>query len=73
MHLCVIHVGAPNETGEEKFLPCRGSNRGSLRCEANTLPRRYKSWIVPQGSTRVLYSIHIPCDTRKLLRSLIPR
>ena len=51
MHLRVIHVGVPNVTGEEKFVPCRGSNRGPrpLTCEANTLPCRYKSRLVPQG------------------------
>ena len=59
MHMRVIHVGAPNVIGKGKFVPCRGSNRGPrpLTCEANTLPRCYKSRLEPQGSTSALYAI----------------
>ena len=40
-----------------KFLfPSRGSNRGPFDLEASTLPRRYKSRVVPQGSTSVSYT-----------------
>ena len=47
-----------------KKSPCpgRGSNRGPFDLEASTLPRRYKSRLVPQGSTSVSYTLPIPCD-----------
>ena len=38
----------------------------SSNSEANTLPRRYKSRLIPQCSTSVLYTVSIPCDTCKL-------
>ena len=49
-------------TGDEKrpikanpFSPGRGSNLRSSACKSNSLTRRYKSRLVPQVSTSVLY------------------
>ena len=41
-----------------KKSPCPGpgSNRGPFDLQSITLPRRYKSRLVPQGSTSVLYT-----------------
>ena len=50
----LFHIGAPNVTGEEKYLqtwPGRGSNPRPSAQKSNTLQRRYKSRLVPQGST----------------------
>ena len=50
--------------GVLKISPCpgRGSNRGSFDLKSSTLPRRYKSPLVPQGRTSVWYTWPIPCD-----------
>ena len=54
MHLWVIYVGRHLSRTLKKFpCPGRGSNRGPFDLEASTLPRRYKSRLVPQGSTSV--------------------
>ena len=47
----------------KKFqCPSRESNRGPFNLQSSTLPRRYKSRLVPQGSTSVSYTKPIPCD-----------
>ena len=57
MHMWVISVGRHLSWTLKKFLcPSRGSNRGPIDLEASTLPRRYKSRLVPQGSTSVSYT-----------------
>ena len=38
------------------FLRCSEQNRGPFDLQSSTLPRRYKSRLVPQGSTSVLYT-----------------
>ena len=60
------HVGylrwAPNVTGEEKYLQTRpgwGSNPRPSAQKSITLPRRYKSRLVPRGSTSVYIHIYI--------------
>ena len=66
--MLALHVKGPqfdsrqgrNVKGEEKFLPCRASNRGPLTCEANTLPHRYKACLYHKA-VQVCY-IHIACD-----------
>ena len=59
--LCT-HVGylrwAPNVTGEKMetiFFPRPGIEPGRSTWQTNTLPSRYKSRLVPQGSTSVIY------------------
>ena len=48
----LYHVGCHLSRTLKKFLcPSRGSNRGPFDLEASTLPRRYISRLVPQGST----------------------
>ena len=61
---------APNVTGEEKYLqtwPGRGSNPRPSALKSNTLPRRHKSRLVPQGSTSVLYTYHLLQQNKILL------
>ena len=43
---------------ERKYLTCPqpGIEPRSLDLQANTLPRRCKSWLLPQGSRSVLYT-----------------
>ena len=55
--LWVIYVGRHlSQTLKKIQCPGRGSNRGPFDLQSSTLPRRYKSWLVPQGSTSVLYT-----------------
>ena len=57
MHMWVIYGGRHLSRTLVK-IPCpgRGSNRGPFDLQSSTLPRRYKSWLVPQGSTSVSYT-----------------
>ena len=55
MHIWVMpHVGR-HVSRTLKISPCpgRGSNRGPFDLKSSTLPRRYKTRLVPQGSTSV--------------------
>ena len=54
MHMWVIYVGRHlSRTLKKSSCPGRGSNRGPFDLQSSTLPRRYKSRLVPQGSTSV--------------------
>ena len=57
MHTWVIYVGRHlSRTLKKSPCPSRGSNRGPFDLQSSTLPRRYKSRLVPQGSTSVSYA-----------------
>ena len=58
----VIYVGRHYRRAKIFYLPQPGIEPRSLDLQANTLPRRYKSRLLPQGSRSVLY-IPRPCDT----------
>ena len=54
MHMWVISVGRHlSRTLKKSPCPSRGSNRGPFDLKSCTLLRRYKSRLVPQGSTSV--------------------
>ena len=63
MHMWVTYVGRHlSRTLKKSPCPSRGSNRGPFDLQSSTLPRRYKSRLVPQGSTSILYTYPVPCD-----------
>ena len=53
-----VIYGGHHLSGTLRKPPCpgRGSNGGLFDLEASTLPRRYNSRLVPQGSKSVLYT-----------------
>ena len=51
-----------SRTLKKSPCPSRGSNRGPFDLQSSTLPRRYKSRLVPQGSTSILYTYPVPCN-----------
>ena len=57
--LCT-HMGylwwVPNVTGEKTLMLRLGIKPSQLDSKSYTLPRRYKSWLVPQGRTSVFYT-----------------
>ena len=56
MHMRVIYVGARNVTGDEKIFGPDPAQDRTRDHPHKILPRRYKSRLVPQGSTSVLYT-----------------
>ena len=56
MHMWVIYVGRQMLQAKKNiFVPAEDRTRDSPHVK-QTLPRRYKSRLVPQGSTSVLYT-----------------
>ena len=58
----VIYGGRHYHRAKIFFLSQPGIEPRSLDLQANTLPRRCKSRLLPQGSRSVLYYIPRPCD-----------
>ena len=51
-----IYLYVTGEKMEITFFPQPGIEPGPLDLKSYTLPRRYKSRLVPQGNTSVLYT-----------------
>ena len=59
------HTGHQMSQGAEKFQPPEvGFEPGPQDLKANTLPRRCKSRLLPQGSSSVLYTYTYYIHTR---------